>query len=447
MATAASSTSSDASVPGDMATASADATAASSTSVPGYVTTNSPQNVHKIGKQLVALGCAEISASHRERKVFFSAPHTLYRERLAALYGVERLFLAVFDHEIDEAACSLFGAPPDWPLLEGWLASALPRAARAWADIVGAPPATWSLDAARRGAKGSRCHSSLDKVELQHRARASVAAALPGVQHVRSDEAADLALHLVVSPVRVSAGIELLTRRVRKGYLPHKGLHHSVSWGLARTAALRPGEVALDACCGTAALLVEASVYFPDVSYVGIDASPEQLAKAAANVASHPRGAAAAARLTLLRGDAGALPVRRRSVDACVCDLPFGRQHGDADSNRVLYVRLLAELGCVLRPPRGRAVLLAMGATSEALVDASVLEAAGLVLHAAVPLRFGSMDCRMVLLRLAAAAPPPADDTPLFDEGFAERAGGDPRHSWKLEKPVLVPRAARAPAG
>ena len=60
-ATAASSTSSDASVPGDMATASADATAASSTSVPGYVTTNSPQNVHKIGKQLAALGCTEIS--------------------------------------------------------------------------------------------------------------------------------------------------------------------------------------------------------------------------------------------------------------------------------------------------------------------------------------------------------------------------------------------------
>ena len=128
-------------------------------------------------------------------------------------------------------------------------------------------------------------------------------------------------------------------------------------------------------------------------------------------------------------------------------DLPFGRQHGDADSNRVLYVRLLAELGRVLRPPRGRAVLLAMGATSEALVDASVLEAAGLALHAAVPLRFGSIDCRMVLLRLAAAPQPPADDVPLFDEGFAERAGGDPRHSWKLEKPVLVPRAARAPAG
>jgi hypothetical protein len=113
----------------------------------------------------------------------------------------------------------------------------------------------------------------------------------------------------------------------------------------------------------------------------------------------------------------------------------------------VLYVRLLAELGRVLRPPRGRAVLLAMGATSEALVDASVLEAAGLALHAAVPLRFGSIDCRMVLLRLAAAPLPPADDAPLFDEGFAERAGGDPRHSWKLEKPVLVPRAARAPAG
>ena len=142
--------------------------AVAAASVPGYVTTNSPQNVHKIGKQLAALGCTEISACHRERKIFFSAQHTLYRERLAALYGVERLFLAIFDHEIDEATCSLFGAPPDWALLDGWLASALPRAASAWADIVGAQPASWSLDAARRGAKGSRCHTSLDKVELQH---------------------------------------------------------------------------------------------------------------------------------------------------------------------------------------------------------------------------------------------------------------------------------------
>ena len=44
-----------------------EAVAVAAASVPGYVTTNSPQNVHKIGKQLAALGCTEISACHRER--------------------------------------------------------------------------------------------------------------------------------------------------------------------------------------------------------------------------------------------------------------------------------------------------------------------------------------------------------------------------------------------
>ena len=108
-------------------------------------------------------------------------------------------------------------------------------------------------------------------------------------------------------------------------------------------------------------------------------------------------------------------------------------------------MRLLAELGRVLRPPRGRAVLLAMGATSEALVDASELEAAGLALHAAVPLRFGSMRCRMVLLRLAAAPLPPADDAVLFDEGFAERAAathGTPG-SWRSRCSCRGRRARR----
>ena len=116
--TAASSTSSDA-MPGDMATASADATVASSTSVPGYVTTNSPQNVHKIGKQLAALGCTDISACHRAQSLLLRAHDAVPRTARRAVRRRAAVPL-VFDHEIDEATCSLFGAPPDWALLDGW---------------------------------------------------------------------------------------------------------------------------------------------------------------------------------------------------------------------------------------------------------------------------------------------------------------------------------------
>ena len=239
----------------------------------------------------------------------------------------------------------------------------------------------------------------------------------------------------------------LYVRRVKESYIPHKGLHHSVSWGLARTAALRPAELVCDPCCGTASLLVEAREYWPHASYIGCDLDRAQLAKAAANVrAQHGRrseGVAASGPpsmpIALAEADCGALPLRDASVDCFLSDLPFGRQHGSIEDNlATLYPRLLGEIGRALRPHTGRAVLLTAAASAGPLIDADGLATAGLRHVDTQPLRFCNIDCVMVLLHHASA--PPDASAALFDFAFRQRAGDSATHTWKMEKPMLKPR-------
>ncbi|KAF2365809.1 S-adenosyl-L-methionine-dependent methyltransferase [Trinorchestia longiramus] len=76
----------------------------------------------------------------------------------------------------------------------------------------------------------------------------------------------------------------------------------------------------LDPMCGTGTLLAEA-VHSFDVSHViGCDVSSAQLQLAACNLYFSPAA-------SLLCADAAALPLQSMSVDAVVCDFPFGQQH------------------------------------------------------------------------------------------------------------------------
>ncbi|KAL1528318.1 hypothetical protein AB1Y20_009673 [Prymnesium parvum] len=411
-----------------------------------FVTTEAAELVHKIGKTLLALGALGVEPRFQEHRVFFHAEWQKLGD-LTAVSGVERVFLSLLDVQLDDATCALFHSPPDFTQLARWFEQqVLEDAIHTWAALHGREPRTWALKATRLGAKASRCRRHVDQGELQHQARRVVGELMPAAVEPTRHSAAegegapDLMLQLRVSPTQASAGLLLFVRRVKQNFLVHKGLHHSVSWGLARTAALRAAEVVCDPCCGTAALLVEAREHWPAAAYIGADIDAAQLRKAATNAAAHAsRGGAAAAPLALCQADCGALPLRDGSVDCCLSDLPFGRQHGSVEENsRTLYPRLLREMGRVLRERTGRAVLLTAAASASALVDAEALGSAGLRLVNTQPLRFCNIDCVMVLL--AHGTSDGGDPEQLFDFKFRERAGASTTHSWKLEKPMLMPR-------
>lgn len=108
-----------------------------------------------------------------------------------------------------------------------------------------------------------------------------------------------------------------------------------------------PGSALLDACCGSGTVLKEARAA-GWCSLVGVDIDPGAVAVARRNVV----GAAVTV------GDARRLPLAAGSVDACVSNLPFGRQHRVQGDPAAWRAFVLSELARVTRVG-GRIVLLA----------------------------------------------------------------------------------------
>ena len=97
-------------------------------------------------------------------------------------------------------------------------------------------------------------------------------------------------------------------------------LNHVLSLGIdrrwrkraVRALELRPGDVVLDICTGTADVALEARAAAGVAAVVGIDFAARMLALARDKV----RAAGESGRIRLVRGDAMRLPVRDASVDA-----------------------------------------------------------------------------------------------------------------------------------
>ncbi len=102
---------------------------------------------------------------------------------------------------------------------------------------------------------------------------------------------------------------------------------------------------------GRGGTLLEGIRLQPLASFIGVDNAIKQLDSARSNICGRP--------IELMEGSATRLPLKMSSVDAIVCDLPFGIRHGNAVQNCVLYPRVLAEMKRVLKP-QGIAVILSL---------------------------------------------------------------------------------------
>ncbi len=127
------------------------------------------------------------------------------------------------------------------------------------------------------------------------------------------------------------------------------GIHLLWKRAAVRAAGLRPGETAVDVCCGTADMLIGiARTVSPHGRAIGVDFAPGMLALAARRLAR----AGASPGASLLCGDAEALPLRGESLDAAT--LAFGLRNVPRPD------RALREAHRVLRAG-GRLVILEFG--------------------------------------------------------------------------------------
>ncbi|EEC19254.1 conserved hypothetical protein [Ixodes scapularis] len=116
--------------------------------------------------------------------------------------------------------------------------------------------------------------------------------------------------------------------------------------------------------CGGGSIPIEAAINWPDTITLCGDNHELAVQRTSANLVALNDKRTASDEKTgnlpadLLRWDVNRLPLRNGSVDIFVTDLPFGKRMGSRPDNRTLYPKLLAELGRVVRPRTGKAVLL-----------------------------------------------------------------------------------------
>uniref|UniRef100_A0A8C2WHZ1 THUMP domain containing 2 n=1 Tax=Cyclopterus lumpus TaxID=8103 RepID=A0A8C2WHZ1_CYCLU len=129
-----------------------------------------------------------------------------------------------------------------------------------------------------------------------------------------------------------------------RSYMRTTGLRSTVAWAMASLAQIQPGSRVVDPMCGVGTILIEAAQELKAACFLGLDIDDGQLQKANENVAFAELGN----RIQLLKASSMRLPLPSASVDAVVCDLPFGRKFGTKTNMAADLPLILGEMERVL---------------------------------------------------------------------------------------------------
>ncbi|XP_071512407.1 uncharacterized protein [Panulirus ornatus] len=134
-------------------------------------------------------------------------------------------------------------------------------------------------------------------------------------------------------------------------YIPHLTVRSTVCYLMAKLSQISPGGVLLDPMCGGGTIVLEAASNFEVSHVIASDLSLEQLEVARCNLRSLNIP------VSLINAHAAALPLQSTSVDAVICDFPFGQKYKLERDSVELLKAVLAECQRVL-VCGGRAVFL-----------------------------------------------------------------------------------------
>ncbi|XP_024153836.1 THUMP domain-containing protein 2 isoform X2 [Oryzias melastigma] len=131
-----------------------------------------------------------------------------------------------------------------------------------------------------------------------------------------------------------------------RSYIKTTGLRSTVAWAMASLAHIQPGFCVVDPMCGVGTILIEAAQEHQDACFLGVDIDDGQLQRANENVAFADLGQ----RIQLLKASTVALPLPSGSVDAVICDLPFGKKFGRGTNMAADLPLILCEMERILCP-------------------------------------------------------------------------------------------------
>ncbi|GAB3911842.1 RNA methyltransferase [Microlunatus endophyticus] len=145
--------------------------------------------------------------------------------------------------------------------------------------------------------------------------------------------------------VRVTAR-SLSTRPWRVADMPG-ALHATMAAVMVDLTAPRRTDRILNLCCGSGTLLAETR---HGKHLIGVDNADPALQAARANLAAANRTRKDTVPTSLLRADAGKLPLTAQSIDVLLSDLPYGHTIGNHQDNRSLYPAILSEAARLASP-------------------------------------------------------------------------------------------------
>ncbi|XP_039995297.1 THUMP domain-containing protein 2 isoform X2 [Xiphias gladius] len=129
-----------------------------------------------------------------------------------------------------------------------------------------------------------------------------------------------------------------------RSYIKTTGLRSTIAWAMASLAQIQPGFFVVDPMCGVGTILTEAAQEHQAARFLGTDIDDRQLQKANENIEFAEVGN----RIQLLKASSMVLPLPSASVDAVVCDLPFGRKFGAKTNMAANLPVILTEMERVL---------------------------------------------------------------------------------------------------
>ncbi|XP_035520118.1 THUMP domain-containing protein 2 isoform X2 [Morone saxatilis] len=154
-----------------------------------------------------------------------------------------------------------------------------------------------------------------------------------------------LEVHVYLSDDHCLLGIPLTRLPLaNRSYIKTTGLRSTVAWAMASLAQIQPGFCVVDPMCGVGTILIEAAQEHKAACFLGMDINDGQLQKANENVEFAELGN----RIHLLKASSMVLPLPSASVDAVVCDLPFGRKFGTKTNMAANLPLILTEMERVL---------------------------------------------------------------------------------------------------
>lgn len=143
---------------------------------------------------------------------------------------------------------------------------------------------------------------------------------------------------------------DMAQRPYKQAHIP-ASLKPTLAYSMVRLSRPHPEDVFLDAMCGAGTILLERALINRYRYLIGGDIATDALDATAMNFGRkhQPR--------QFFHWDSRSLPLRSKSVDKIVCNLPFGETIGNVPQLTNLYRQCLIEYERVLRS-RGRMVLL-----------------------------------------------------------------------------------------